>query len=182
MLPSDKVTSQHSWQWALSCLVPSKWKNKATSHNDRSEAFLPNMLNYFYIWFEEHNDARKSIPPPENKVLCRSAVDIRRTTSRVNPLKATRPDNIPGWVLMECSHEHLQHLPKAGSHAKLSTIIPKTYLNDYHIIALTSVIIKCFKKMVMVVIRSHFQSHLTHTSLHITYTGPLMMLYIHSYI
>ncbi|KAK3527264.1 hypothetical protein QTP86_018628 [Hemibagrus guttatus] len=64
-------------------------------------------LNSFYARFEAQNDmtARKTIPPPEDQVLCLTTADVRKTLCRVNPQKAAGPDNIPGRVLRECAEQ-----------------------------------------------------------------------------
>ncbi|KAK3517380.1 hypothetical protein QTP70_005360, partial [Hemibagrus guttatus] len=64
-------------------------------------------LNSFYAWFEAQNDVmeRKTIPPPEDQVLCLTTADVRRTLCRVNPRKAAGPDNIRGKVLRECAEQ-----------------------------------------------------------------------------
>ncbi|KAK3559103.1 hypothetical protein QTP86_004117 [Hemibagrus guttatus] len=72
-----------------------------------SDASLPDALNNFYARFEAQNDvtARKTIPPPEDQVLCLTTADVRKTFCRVNPRKAAGPDNIPGRVLRECAEQ-----------------------------------------------------------------------------
>ncbi|KAK3509724.1 hypothetical protein QTP70_008460 [Hemibagrus guttatus] len=67
-----------------------------------SDASLPDTLNNFYARFEAQNDvtARKTIPTPEDQVLCLTMADVRKTLCRVNPRKAVGSDNIPGRVLM----------------------------------------------------------------------------------
>ncbi|KAK3512429.1 hypothetical protein QTP70_009852 [Hemibagrus guttatus] len=65
------------------------------------------MLNNFYTRFEAQNDvtARKTIPPPEDQVLCLTTADVRKTLCTVNPRKAAGPDHIPGRVLRECAEQ-----------------------------------------------------------------------------
>ncbi|KAK3513335.1 hypothetical protein QTP70_012365 [Hemibagrus guttatus] len=48
---------------------------------------------------------RKTIPPPEDQVLCLTTADVRKTLCRVNSRKAAGPDNIPGRVLRECAEQ-----------------------------------------------------------------------------
>ncbi|KAK3525079.1 hypothetical protein QTP86_014472 [Hemibagrus guttatus] len=64
-------------------------------------------LNSFYARFEAQNDVtvRKTIPPLEDKVLCLTTADVRKTLCRVNQWKAAGPDNIPGRVLRECAEQ-----------------------------------------------------------------------------
>ncbi|KAK3553565.1 hypothetical protein QTP70_004562 [Hemibagrus guttatus] len=72
-----------------------------------SDASLPDALNSFYARFEAQTDvtARKSIPPPEDQVLCLTTADVRKTLSGVNPQRSAGPDNIPGRVLRECAEQ-----------------------------------------------------------------------------
>ncbi|KAK3523213.1 hypothetical protein QTP86_022937 [Hemibagrus guttatus] len=46
-----------------------------------SDASLPDVLNCFYARFEAQNDlmVRKTIPPPEDQVLCLTTADVRKT-------------------------------------------------------------------------------------------------------
>ncbi|KAI4899410.1 hypothetical protein NFI96_001980 [Prochilodus magdalenae] len=73
---------------------------------DRDASF-PDALNDFYSWLKTQNGvaARKTTPPPDDQVLCLTAADVRKTLLRVNPRKATGPDNIPGRVLRECADQ-----------------------------------------------------------------------------
>ncbi|KAK3505997.1 hypothetical protein QTP70_003344, partial [Hemibagrus guttatus] len=60
----------------------------------------------FYARFKAQNNvvARKTIPPPNNQVLCLSKADVKRTLCRVNPQKSVGPD-IPVRVLRECAEQ-----------------------------------------------------------------------------
>ncbi|KAK3537683.1 hypothetical protein QTP70_017914 [Hemibagrus guttatus] len=66
-----------------------------------SDASLPDALNSFYARFEAQNDvtARKTIPPPEDQVLCLTTADVRKTLCRVNPRKTAGQTTF----LAECS-------------------------------------------------------------------------------
>ncbi len=57
---------------------------------------LPDALNHFYSRFEMQNDtpAQKLPTPPNDRALCLSPADVRKTLSRINPRKAAGPDNI----------------------------------------------------------------------------------------
>ncbi|KAK3573263.1 hypothetical protein QTP86_019238, partial [Hemibagrus guttatus] len=80
---------------------------KTTSPACDSDASLPDMLNDFYARFKQQNNvaARKTIPPPNDQVLCLSTADIKRTLCQVHPRKFAGPDNIPGRVLRECAEQ-----------------------------------------------------------------------------
>ncbi|KAK3548641.1 hypothetical protein QTP70_015935 [Hemibagrus guttatus] len=152
------------------------------------------MHNDFYARFEAQNNvkARKTIPPPNDQVLCLSTADKKRNLCRVNPQKSAGPDNIPGTVLRECAELeyvqggcnqwrlyqlggvydisdqlHLQanvftdtfnvSLSSAIVPMCLKTMIivsvPKKFtvscLNNYHPVALTPIMMKCFERLVM---------------------------------
>ncbi|KAK3534019.1 hypothetical protein QTP86_000530 [Hemibagrus guttatus] len=109
--------------------------------------------------------ARKTIPPPEDQVLCLTMADVRKTLCRVNPWKAAGPDNIPGRVLRECA-EQLADVSTDIFNISLSSAVvptclktttiipvpkksPVSCLNDYRPIALTPIIMKCFERIIM---------------------------------
>ncbi|KAK1786835.1 hypothetical protein P4O66_017219, partial [Electrophorus voltai] len=103
--------------------------------------------------------------------------DVRRTLRGVNPRKAAGPDNIQGRVLRECADQladiltdifniselhrgpnMLQdhhHRPCAPGHTQAEAFVRSvrtptvSCLNDYRPIALTSIIMKCFERLVM---------------------------------
>ncbi|KAK3508044.1 hypothetical protein QTP70_011305 [Hemibagrus guttatus] len=109
--------------------------------------------------------ARKTIPPPEDQVLCLTTADVEKTLCRVNPRKAAGPDNIPGRVLRECAEQLADVFTDIFNISlssavipmclKTSTIIPVpkkspvSCLNDYRPVALTPIIMKCFERLVM---------------------------------
>ncbi|KAK3574279.1 hypothetical protein QTP86_004378 [Hemibagrus guttatus] len=132
-----------------------------------NDASLPDALNSFYARFEARNDvtARKIIPPQEDQMLCLATADVRKTLCRINPQKAAGPDNIPGRVLRECTEQlsdvftDIFNISLSSAVVptclKITTIIPVlkkspvSCLNDYHPVALTPIIMKCFKRLVM---------------------------------
>ena len=71
------------------------------------EATLPDELNTFYARFDLLNSesAVKSAPPPEDRPLSVSTVDVRKVLLKVNMSKAAGPDNIPGRVLKTCANQ-----------------------------------------------------------------------------
>ncbi|KAK1794767.1 hypothetical protein P4O66_009973, partial [Electrophorus voltai] len=109
--------------------------------------------------------AEKSIPPQNDQVLCLTAADVRHTLRGVNPRKAAGPDNIPGRVLRECADQLADVLTDIFNISlscavvptcfKTTTIVPMpkkptvSCLNDYRPIALTSIIMKCFERLIM---------------------------------
>ncbi|KAK3560578.1 hypothetical protein QTP86_010916 [Hemibagrus guttatus] len=85
---------------------------KTTPSACDSDTSLPDALNDFYARFKAQNNiaARKTIPPPNDQVLCLSTADLKRTLCRVNPWKSAGPDNIPGRVLRECAEQLVSSL------------------------------------------------------------------------
>ncbi len=128
---------------------------------------LPDALNHFYSRFEMQNDtpAQKLPTPPNDRALCLSPADVRKTLSRINPRKAAGPDNIPGRVLKDCAAQLTDVLTDIFNTSlsqavvptclKSTTIIPVpkkspvSCLNDYRPIALTPIMMKCFERLVM---------------------------------
>jgi hypothetical protein len=72
-----------------------------------TEASLPDELNTFYACFDAENTkpSRKTFAAPDEQVLSLSEADVRKTLKRVNTLKATGPDGIPGRVLRLCADQ-----------------------------------------------------------------------------
>ncbi len=103
--------------------------------------------------------------PPNDQALCLSPADVWKTLSRINPCKAAGPDNIPGCVLKDYAEQLTDVLTDIFNTSlsqsviptclKSTTIIPVpkqshvSCLNDYHPIAPTPIIMKCFERLVM---------------------------------
>ena len=131
-------------------------------------------LNRFFARFEREAAPEGATTPPPNTLSSRNLTiqehEVRRTLRAVNPRKATGPDGVPGKVLRDCADQlagvftniFSQSLSQAviPSCLKTSTIIPVpkkssvSCLNDYRPVALTSIAMKCFEKLV----RSHITS------------------------
>ncbi len=119
--------------------------------------------------------AQKLPTPPNDQALCLSPADVRKTLSRINPRKAAGPDNIPGRVLKDCAEQLTDVLTDIFNTLlsqaviptclKSTTIIPVpkkspvSCLNDYRPIALTPIIMKCFKRLVMHNIKTSLPQH-----------------------
>ncbi|KAK3572107.1 hypothetical protein QTP86_022186, partial [Hemibagrus guttatus] len=135
---------------------------------DSRDASLPDALNDFYARFESQNNvaARKTIPTPNDQVLCLSTADMKRTQScRVNPWKSAGPDTIPVRVLRECAEQLAYVFTDIFNISLSSAIVPTclktttigpvpkkstvSCLNDYRPVALTPIVMKCFKRLVM---------------------------------
>ncbi|KAK3514210.1 hypothetical protein QTP70_009469 [Hemibagrus guttatus] len=117
-------------------------------------------VSNFYTQFEARNDSEED--HPEDQVLCLTTTDVRKTLYRINPRKAAGPDNIPGRVLRECAEQLFTDIFNISLSStivptclKTTTIIPMpkkstvSCLNDYHPVALTPIIMKCFERLVM---------------------------------
>ena len=121
----------------------------------------------FYACFEASNTstiARFEISPVDSPLTITSA-EVRKTLHKINPRKAAGPDEVPDRVLRDCAHQLSSvmedifniSLPQATipTCLKTSTIVPVpkasavSCLNDYHKVALTPIVTKCFERLVM---------------------------------
>ncbi|KAL0161030.1 hypothetical protein M9458_044755, partial [Cirrhinus mrigala] len=128
---------------------------------------LLNELNSFFARFEVQNSttAQKTPPPPGDQVMTLSPDSVRRSLSRINARKAPGPDNILGRVLRDCAVELTDVFTDIFNISlnqavvptcfKATTIIPvpkkssPSCFNDYHPVALTPILMKCFEWLVM---------------------------------
>ena len=124
---------------------------------------LPDKLNTFFARFED-NTVPPMQPAPKDCGLSFSEADVSKTFKRVNPRKVAGPDSIPSHVLRACADQlagvftNMFNLFLSQSAVptcfKMSTIVPVpmkakvTELHDYCPLALTSVIMKCFERLV----------------------------------
>ncbi|KAI4900497.1 hypothetical protein NFI96_007889, partial [Prochilodus magdalenae] len=108
--------------------------------------------------------SRKTTPLPTKQALCLSTADVRKTLLRVNPRKAG-PDGIPGRVLRECADQLADVFTDIFNISLSTAVVPTCFktttiipvpkkstvscLNDYRPVALTPIIMKCFKRVVM---------------------------------
>ncbi|KAK3507762.1 hypothetical protein QTP70_000216 [Hemibagrus guttatus] len=154
--------------------VPSHQRGEACTRPENDA------LNAFYTQFEAQNSiaARKTIPPPNDQVLCFSTADMKRTLCRVNPPKSAGPFNIPSRVLRECAEQLVDvftdifniSLSSAVVHMCLKTTtivpVPKKFttfcLNDYRPVALTRIMMKCSERLIMRHIKTQLHQALTH--------------------
>ncbi|KAI5085875.1 hypothetical protein C0J45_23573, partial [Silurus meridionalis] len=140
---------------------------KMTSPACDPDASLPDALNNFYARFKVQNNivAMKTTLPPNDQVLCLTTAELRKILCRVNLRKSAGPDNIPGRVFRECAQQLADVFTDIFNISLISTIVPtclKTMtivpvpkkstvscLNDYHPVALTPIMMKCFERLVM---------------------------------
>ncbi|KAK3506928.1 hypothetical protein QTP70_031211 [Hemibagrus guttatus] len=158
----DSRDSRRMWQGIQAITT-----YKTTPSVCDSDASLPDALNDFYARIEAQNNvaARKTIPPPNDQVLCLSTADVRRTLCRVNPWKSAGPDNILGRVLRECAEQLVDVFTDIFNISLSSAVVPtclKTMtivpvlkkstvscFNDYRPIALTPIVMKYFERLIM---------------------------------
>ncbi len=149
---TDRRDTRSLWQ-AIQTITDYKPPPQACD----DDTSLPDAHNHFYSWFEMQNDtpAQKLPTPPNDQVLCLSPADVRKTLSRINPRKAVGPDNIPGRVLKDCATQLTDVLTDIFNTLLSQAVVPTclkspvSCLNDYHPIALTPIMIKCFERLVM---------------------------------
>ncbi|XP_056610032.1 uncharacterized protein LOC130427021 [Triplophysa dalaica] len=129
-------------------------------------AFL-NELNDFYARFERDNKepATRLTPSIDHPIITLNSTDVYTALSRINAHKAAGPDGIPGRVLRACAEQlagvftDIFNLSLAQAVVpacfKSTSIVPipkhssPTYLNDYRPVALTSIVMKCFERLVL---------------------------------
>ena len=139
---------------------------RETPSVDHISAALPDQLNTFYARFEVNHTVLPERAPAtaDSAPHSVSVADVCKAFKRVNSRKAPGPDGIPGRILKVCAHQlagvftdifnlslSLSVVPACF---KLATIVPVpktariTTLNDWRPVALTSIISKCFEKLV----------------------------------
>ena len=133
---------------------------KKTSPVTDNNVLCPDKLNNFLSRFEV-NTVPLTRPATKACGLSFTVANMSKAFQRVNPHKAAGPDGIPSRVLRTCADQLAgvftdifnQSLSQSvvPTCFKMATIVPvpkKAELNDYCPIALTSVIMKCFERLV----------------------------------
>ena len=164
------ATSNSKKMWesmkAMTNMAPAK-KGLCVS-NEKEKA---NELNNFYARFEstdflqEQKIALESVPTDSDLRIILDQDDVQRTFAHTCPRKASGPDGICGRLLHSCSQELAEawcpiYQKSLDTHTvpsvwKDSVIIPVPKKacckenNDYRPVALTSVIMKCFEKIII---------------------------------
>jgi hypothetical protein len=154
------------WQ-GLQTITDYKGKHSRELPSDTS---LPDKVNSFYARFEVGNTeaCMRASAVPEDCVITLSAVDVSKTFKQVNIHKAAEPDELPGRVLRACAEQQASVftdifnlslsefvIPTCFKHTNMFQVVPVpkntkvTCLNDYRPVALTSVAMKCFERLVM---------------------------------
>ena len=135
-----------------------------------SDVSLPDELNGFHACFKASNTEACMRAPavPDNCVITLSIADVSRSIAdvkQINIHKAAWPDGLPGSVLKACMDQLASVFTDIfnlfltesviSTCFKQTTIVPVpkkgkvTCLNDYRLLALTSVAMKCFERLVM---------------------------------
>ena len=130
-----------------------------------SDTSLPDELNHFYDRFEASNTeaCMRASAVPDDCVITLSVADVSKTFKQVNIHKAAGPDGIPGRVLWACADQLAGVFTDIFKMSLIESVIPTcfkqttivpmakntkaTCLNDYRPIALTSVAMKCFERL-----------------------------------
>lgn len=149
----DTGDTRHLWQ-GFQTVTGYKRRVKTAQCNNLS---LPDDLNRFYSRFENTNtrSAQRLTPASTDQVLQLTAESVRRTFSRINPPKASGPDNVPGRVLKSCADKLKDVFTDIFNTSLCQTVVPTCFkstiivpvpknsnphcLNDYCPIALTPV-------------------------------------------
>jgi hypothetical protein len=144
---------------------------KPTSYATDTNVLLPDKLNIFFTRFEDNR-----VPPTrlltKDCRLAFSVADVSKTFKRVNPHKAAGPDGIPSRILRACADQlagvfmDIFNLSLSKYDVptcfKMATIVPvpkKAKITELNDSPLTSVIRKCFERLV----KDHITSTLPDT-------------------
>ena len=127
------------------------------------EATLLNELNIFYAHFDILKEsANKSTLPVEDRPLSVMTEDGRKIMLTLNINEAAGPDNILGYELKTCANQ-LADVITDIFHISLSQAnVPPTLRHDYYPVALTPILIECFKKLVLHHIKDNTPARLDH--------------------
>ena len=147
---------------------------RGNSPSAEGDASTAEELNRFFARFERAAAPGDGTTPPPNNHSSHNLIlqehEVRRTLRAVNPRKATGPDGVPGQVLRDCADQLAGVFTKIFSQSLSQAVIPSclktsiiipvpkknsiSCLNDYRPVALTSIAMKCFEKLV----RAHITS------------------------
>ncbi len=144
----------------------------------RADQSLADELNTFYGRFE-CNGGSAALPSSasgssrqrsENHVITVSEDEVRRALKRVNIRKAAGPDGITGRVLRSCADQLAGLFTSIFNESLATSVVPTSFkksiiipvpknnkpscLNDYRPVALTSIVMKVFERLV----KSHISS------------------------
>jgi hypothetical protein len=161
------------WQ-GLQSITDYKGKHSRELPSDTS---LPGELNHFYARFEASNSeaCMRASAVPDDCVITLFVADVSKTIKQVNIHKAAGPAILPGRVLRACADQLAGVFPDIFNMSLIESVIPTcfkqttivlvlkntkaTCLNDYRPVALTSIAMKCFERLVM----AHFNTIIPET-------------------
>ncbi|GAA6111721.1 uncharacterized protein LOC107695764 [Tachysurus ichikawai] len=149
-----------------------------SSADVRPDPLLADELNTFYGRFES-NLSSASLPISasgsssqisDNQVIAVSEDEVRRALKRVNVRKAAGPDGISGLILRSCADQLAGLFTSIFNESLATSVVPTSFkksviipvpknnkpscLNDYRPVALTSIVMKVFERLVKNVICS----------------------------
>ncbi len=144
----------------------------------RADPLLADELNTFYGRFE-CNGGSAALPSSasgssrqrsENHLITVSEDEVRRALKRVNVRKTAGPDGITGRVLRSCADQLAGLFTSIFNESLATSVVPTSFkksiiipvpknnktscLNDYRPVALTSIVMKVFERLV----KSHISS------------------------
>ncbi len=138
----------------------------------RADPLLADELNSFYGRFESNRGcttlsisaSESGSQSSDNHVITVSEDDVRRALKRVNVRKAAGPDGINGRVLRSCADQLAGLFTSIFNESLATSVIPTSFkksviipvpknnkpscLNDYRPVALTSIVMKVFERLV----------------------------------
>ncbi len=138
----------------------------------RADPLLADELNTFYGCFESNrgcatlpiSTSESGSQSSDNHVITVSGDEVRRALKRVNVRKAARPDGITGRVLRSCADQLAVFFTSIFKESLANSVIPTSFkksviipvpknnkpscLNDYRPVALTSIVMKVFERLV----------------------------------
>ena len=118
-------------------------------------------LNHFYARFEASNteaSCMRASAGPDDYGITLSVAEVSKTFKQVNIHKAAGPDGLPGRALWAYADQLAGVFTDIFNMSLIESVIPTCYkqtntkatcLNDYRPVALTSVAMKCFQRLVM---------------------------------
>lgn len=125
---------------------------------------LPDDLNIFFACFESYSPAEEVKKDQDPCPLVITRADVCKSFKRINPHKAPGPDGIPGRALRVCADQLAGVFTDIFNTSLLQSVVPTclkkstivpipkksktSCLNDYCPVALTSIFIKCFERLV----------------------------------
>ncbi len=160
--------SQRMWQGLRTICA---FGNKSSAEV-RADTLLADELNTFYGRFE-CNGGSATLPisasgssrqSSDNHVITVSQDEVRRALKRVNVRKAAGPDGITGRVLRSCADQLAGLFTSIFNESLATSVVPTSFkksviipvpknnkpscLNDYRPVALTSIVMKVFERLV----------------------------------